>query len=299
MNKALKIISYIFFILILLGCSGKYKKKQGKIYFSYWASPGDKIVLEVEGVDAKSFATLRFKGYAADKNHVYWRGRIIENADANTFKPLSWSYSIDGKHVFYKDKILSASDPQTFQILENEYTLDCDSVYFKGKTMAGADSKTFNTIGHYYGKDKNAIYRLGQILNEIEDPETFRLLAPPEKKDKNSFDFFKAEKTDYLDRWGRDKANYYREGRKIKGIDYSTFTLLDDGYGSYVRDRYHVFYCEYPHSFIIEGADTETFEILNKYMDTAKDRNHYYEYGKIVAPPPGGITQQEYPWSVF
>jgi hypothetical protein len=284
MNKVLKISACIFFGTVMIACEGKYKKKHGKMYYSYWASAGNQVEYEVEGADLKSFKVLEslpVKIYAADKNHVYWRGRVIENADGATFRPLNREYSVDGKHIFNGAKVLSTSDPQTFRILEDEYVLDCDSVYFQGKVISGADSKTFTTIGHYYGKDKNAVYNSGRISSEISDPETFRLLAAPEKKGKGWPGFF--DDADYQYLWGCDKDYYYREGRKIDSADYSTFTLLDDGYGHYARDRYHVFYCGFPHSFIVEGADVATFEVLNKYMDIAKDRNNYYEDGKTVS----------------
>ena len=88
----------------------------------------------------------------------------------------------------------------------------------------------------------------------------------------------------YLEYWGCDKDYYYREGRRIDGADYATFTpFFANGDGKYAKDRAHIFYCDSPQPFIVEGADLETFEILNNNRDVGKDKNNYYHKGKEVS----------------
>jgi len=287
----------IFFVLLMKSCEGKYKNQDGKMYYSYVPNENDKLKYEVEGADIKSFKVLKSsnsigKIYAIDKNYAYWRGYVIENADIKTFKPIDGDYSIDSKRIFKGNKLFSTADPKTFRILADEYVLDSDSVYFKGKAILMADSKTFTTIGHYYAKDENAVYDCGEILSEISDPATFRLLAKPEREKKTNnwigviWAVVVGVKTpvSYLKYWGCDKDYYYYRGSRINSVDYSTFTLLDDGRG-YARDQYHIFYCaSLPlRIFIVEGADVETFEILNKDRNFAKDKYNYYYEGEQVS----------------
>lgn len=290
MQLITKLFACILVGFVLTACRGEYKEENNKMYYSHRDDWGPISKREVKGADLKSFKVLKsvFPGgklYAVDRNHAYWRGRVIENADVKTFQVVDEHYSVDGKHIFWEERILSTANPQTLKVLINEYALDSDSVYYKGSVLSGADSKTFTAIGHYYAKDKNTVYNQGRALEEISDPQTFRLLGKPDKEIKNWFGFIRAvhEDMDHMIDWGCDKNYYYREGRKIEGIDYSTFTFLDNGCTLYVKDKFHVFYCDRPQSFIVEGADVATFEIINSYRNSAKDKNSYYYEGKKVS----------------
>ncbi|MDR2915946.1 MAG: DKNYY domain-containing protein [Tannerella sp.] len=289
-QRMIKFFACILGGVALTACTGEYKEENNKMYYSYRNDWGPVSKREVEGADLKSFKILKsvFPGgklYAVDKNQAYWRGLVIENADVNTFKVINEYYSVDSKRIFWEGKILSTADPKTLKVLINEYALDSDSVYFQGNVLSGADSKTFTAIGHYYAKDKNAVYDQGRVLDEISDPSTFRLLGKPDKEIKSWFGFIRAldEDMDHMIDWGCDKSYYYREGRKIDGADYSTFTFLDNGCTLYVKDKFHVFYCGRPQSFIVEGADVATFQIINSFRNSAKDKNSYYHEGKKVS----------------
>jgi hypothetical protein len=275
---------------ILMACGGKYGKKEEKVFYSYWPNENSRKEYEVQGADIESFKVLKgffFVGkiYAVDKYHAYYRGLAIENADVTTFKAINEYYSVDNGHIFWSEKVLSTANPQTLKILVDEYALDSDSVYYQGKVLSGADSKTFTTIGHYYAKDKNFVYNQGRIASEIADPATFRLLSKKRYKEvKNWFGFFRelSSGIDYLSDWGCDKYYYYYSDCRIDSADYPTFTLLDGG-RCYARDKYHIFYADYDCAPILEGADPETFEIVNRSRNFAKDKNRYYLHGGIIS----------------
>lgn len=297
MKQITKIIVFVLLSTLVTGCRPKYVKKNGKVYHHDWNSNGSysKVESEVVGADPKSFKELKLpsfwatKQYAVDKNHAYWCHLSIAEADVKTFSPIDEYYSVDDKHIFRADSLFSTADPQTFRVLADEYALDSDSVYFQGKVLSGADSKTFITLGHYYAKDKNAVYTSDRILGEVSDPETFRLLGKPDKKIKSWWDFFWKMHESYDDSylWACDKDYYYRKGKRIEGADYATFTFFDDdGCSNYAKDKYHIFYCEEfgnTRPFVVEGADVETFEILNPHRDFAKDRHRYYEEGEAIS----------------
>ncbi|MDR2148950.1 MAG: DKNYY domain-containing protein [Tannerella sp.] len=58
-----------------------------------------------------------------------------------------------------------------------------------------------------------------------------------------------------------------------------------DGGRCYARDKYHIFYADSyeERAFILDGADLETFEIVNQRRNFAKDKNHYYFNGEIIS----------------
>ena len=44
--------------------------------------------------------------FGSDNNNVYYKSKIIRNADVNTFAVLSSFYSKDSKNVYFEDKII-------------------------------------------------------------------------------------------------------------------------------------------------------------------------------------------------
>lgn len=267
------------------------------MYFSGYGLAGGgswaKAEYEVEGADARSFKVRRVRGlfggkkYATDRNHAYWHASVIGSADVETFKPIDADYSVDAAHIFFRDSVLSAADPGSLRVLADEYALDARNVYFRGKILPGADSRTFETLGYYYAKDRNAVYDAAVVMDEVADPATFRQLGRPEKE-VNSWPgliltVILSGGDDFMHDWACDKDYYYRDGRRVEGADRATFTLLDDGYTDFAKDRYRVFYCGSPRPFIVEGADAETFELLSKRRNFARDKNNYYEEGRIIS----------------
>ncbi|MCX2680459.1 DKNYY domain-containing protein [Galbibacter sp. EGI 63066] len=103
----------------------------------YWAKDDKHYFYDFYRVQADydSFEILN-KTYAKDKEYVFifsgfhYFGKIIENADPNTFEIFEDSgYSKDKSHVFYWGKILKEADPATFGPSEGKNT----SLFYQDK----------------------------------------------------------------------------------------------------------------------------------------------------------------------
>ncbi|MBE8726213.1 DKNYY domain-containing protein [Flavobacterium hungaricum] len=77
--------------------------------------------------------------YAAVGNKLYFGDTIlVENADIESFKipnpELIGNLGMDKNHVFFKGKIIQDADPETFKILEScldgTYYLECDNAFY-------------------------------------------------------------------------------------------------------------------------------------------------------------------------
>jgi hypothetical protein len=153
-KNVLKTFVFLPITFVLCSCEGKYKEKNGKMYYCYWHAEAKAEKL-VEKADLSTFETfVKNKRFAKDKVYVYYMGDIIVDANTKKFQVLNDGYygddySKDDKHVFHEAKILEGIDPITFQTLDDLYAKDKNSVFFEGKCLPEADAKTFATIGHY------------------------------------------------------------------------------------------------------------------------------------------------------
>lgn len=246
------------------------------MYYSYWPNEAQRIETEIAGYDSDSFKVLRGffsmdalfgfdRPFAKDRNHAYYRGKIIAGADPATFKPKNSFYSIDRNSIFYEDSFLSYASPASLRILKNDYALDSDSVYWRGLAIVGANPAAFKALGKSYARDDRRAYLDGRPF-EVENPVGFRVI-------------------DFL--WGRDGRVYYFWGVKVEGADYATFEIVYDGYSaasSYAKDKNRVYYCN---TFgggisvgVVEGADPATFKLTGRNKSVGMDRIGYYKFGK-------------------
>lgn len=96
---------------------------------------GEKNFMYVFDAFTESFEVLNEKYYSKDNFNIYYKNKIVENADRMTFKTLGKDYSKDSTSIFFKNKILKAVDFKTFQIFITDTTDAKDSLnyYLKGK----------------------------------------------------------------------------------------------------------------------------------------------------------------------
>lgn len=95
---------------------------------------------KIEGADSKTFQVFEEFGppyeYSKDKKHVYKQGKILPNADAETFEFINAFYMKDKNHIYYEGNLLKEADVNTFEI---------------------------STQSSYDGKDKNYYFSKGKI----------------------------------------------------------------------------------------------------------------------------------------
>lgn len=157
-------------------------------------------------------------------------------------------------------------------------------------------------LGNGFFKDENFVY-YGEIttressLKKLDniDPNSFELINKFYSKDKNRVyrlneyepwitgvsiledsdpaTFKLLQEDGFI--YGKDKNNVYYEWKKIQGADTETFQILDYPYS---KDKNNVYYS---YEGIVESADPETFIVVKSgfYM---KDKNNVYYNGKII-----------------
>jgi hypothetical protein len=128
---------------------------------------------KIENADAETFEPLSCP-YARDKHRVYFGNQIIEGADPATIKTFGDCsngifYIYDDTAAFFEGKKIEGADAGTFQIPDDYYAKDEKNVYFEGRTVVGADPKTIQVLvaeyrGVVYAKDSRAAYYLGMEI---------------------------------------------------------------------------------------------------------------------------------------
>jgi len=273
---------------------------------------------EVFGVDLDSFEVIEAWGdglFAKDKKHIYCGGKIIINADPDSFQILNTSYSKDKNNVFYNkmkhdyDKasfgVISNIDPDNFYVLGDLYAKDDKNIFYLNKKIENADLVTFKLIvnaGKDYAIDENYVYFNG-IAVAGADPETFNHVMTDYHyniyyKDKNAVFKLKSgeiKKLSILDSetfkvikhpYYKDKNFVLNSVGLIVDADSATFTLIGSGYAI---DKNYVYYGRDK----IVSADLSSFYVFDVSYPCAKDKEHVYVRGQIES----GVSPVDFiPW---
>ncbi len=254
-------------------------------FFFYWK--------EVENIDLESFQLLESPGvnseapftyYAKDTNHVYYYGKIIPQADPNTFERLFLeglefelfeefrftNYSRDKNHVFFGSQIVEGADPESFQLVNAYYSADDNNVYRYGEKVDDWDGASFEIIDDVFMRDVNHVYyedyknleEDGSQFKTVEgaDPETFELVGEIFEdaffyKDVNYVYFFNFSRSDRVDAFV-----------PFEGVDPVSFEILSN---KYVRDERQLYEMDYISSNLMpvpsKDFDIKNLEVLNNY----------------------------------
>jgi len=72
---------------------------------------------------------------------------------------------------------------------------------------------------------------------------------------------------------------YYREKAQDLEVDIPSFHIKNN----IMKDRFHVFYNFHGNIYSITGADPKTYELINNRKEWARDKDHYFYAGTMVA----------------
>ena len=111
------------FLLTLVHCSTGYDNKGSAVYYKHW---DESIGQQKEKIEANpvTFKILKFDRYAKDDKYVFYRGQIIEGADAATFESIEEFYARDKNTGYYGDDPVKNSNGKTFQVVNSYYSTD-------------------------------------------------------------------------------------------------------------------------------------------------------------------------------
>ena len=187
------------------------------------------------------------------------------------FNIIKKNYLKDDKIIYYNNNgnfKVEGADAETFQELTENYGKDKNYIYFGEQKIENSDSSSAKAITDIILKDKNNVYYIGQKMDEIADAATFEAISSVDGL--NGF-------------YAKDKVNIYfisafdfsEKVRKLEGLNVNKTKVLND---YFVKDEKAV-YCI---GEKLEGVDAVSFRVKNGYSSQGKDRNHKYEYCKIV-----------------
>lgn len=220
-------------------------------------------------IDPATFVSLG-SSYYKDKNHFYLAGNILSISDTNTFTLLgNTGYAKDSQHVFFNNSaegvVINGADPKTFTTIsgfDNWYAKDVNHVYFKGTIIPELESSTLSVVSQNYLKDAKIVYfQNGLDKNNVikdADPATFLPIQI------------------YDNLWSKDAKHVYFNGDLIPLADPGTFTALNGRYG---KDKNRGFFMDK----IFPNVNITTFTANFQDVWYAKDNNHVYNYGAVIA----------------
>lgn len=251
-----------------------YSTADGQVYYD--AKP-------VSGADSDSFNTLENKNrysasyFAVDKQSFYYRGKVVEGVYIDGIQPISVAndiYWVNHSQVIYDDKILTGANPEKFGDFEGfsgwTYSVNNNRylVFSYGAPLPAVDRETFTPLNDFIAKDKDHIFeKTTPILTEA-DAESFELFV-------ESHDF------------GKDKNHvYYISTDKpfvINDADPASFEILERGYVKDKNSIYHIIqYQRIDKLTLVDVGSFETTQYDDVTKSEARDKNHYYNDGKIV-----------------
>ncbi|MCF6366741.1 MAG: DKNYY domain-containing protein [Bacteroidales bacterium] len=112
-----------------------YKDKRNVYCIDTEKNIGEPDFLNVFDAFTESFTILNEKYYSKDNFNIYYKNKVIENADRNTFSAFGKNYSKDNSKIFFKNKIIYGAEYNSFQLIDNDTidAIDSLSCYLLGK----------------------------------------------------------------------------------------------------------------------------------------------------------------------
>jgi len=282
---------------------------------------GDKNTLYYYFGDVKNLGKINEKDFKVldnnlvkNGNEMYYLGEKVNIKNPEKFEiirndlssPSLVIYGKDDKHVYvmtpYKEagylKIIKNADKDTFEVMENSnYSKDKNNIYYAGYNVVqlqDVDKNSFTIVeDENFSYDKNNIYYAGRKLNDI-SPNGFKVTRLVNRRNrpinflndnKNIYKFIE----EYEEETGELKSVKTAVVKNPK-VDSKTFEVFDY-WENYFRDKNNVYYENELYKMglkKIEGADRNSFEILNS--EFSKDKNNVYYYGnKMKGISPDGF----------
>lgn len=261
-----------------------------------------------------------YSPYSKDDTHVYYEGKIISNADVNTFVVLSCKatpeggcdiyYAKDKNHAYISNydgnQIWSEADPETLQVVYGSILKDKNNVYGLKSDCESCVQKhdpiTFVSLGGGYFKDKNVIQywywsiptnststfqALGESGLAKDNEYVWNGLKIIERADPTTFKLI-----DGYDYWyATDKDHVFIRGKLIHQLNPKTLNIINK---NYAKDADTVWLTlQFDPAGEILGADPATFVILPNQGSSAgtfastgseytKDAQHVYFLGSLL-----------------
>lgn len=117
----------------------KYYTDKDKVYLvDTDKKVGEEDFLYMFEAFTESFSVYREKYYSGDNFNVYFKNKIIENADLETFETLGNEYARDKDFIYYQYKRLLGADKESFKVFAEDEGFDArdkSNYFLKGKKV--------------------------------------------------------------------------------------------------------------------------------------------------------------------
>ena len=254
---------------------GKINEKDFKVLDSDLIKNGNEIYYLGEKADIKNPEKFEPIKVSDDKRILY--GKDDENVYAVTS---------DEKHGYFK--VVKNADKDTFEVIEKDtrYSKDKNNVYYAGYNVVqlkDADKNSFTVVeDEDFSCDKNNVYYAGRKLNDI-SPNGFKVTRLVNRRN-IPLNFLNDNKNiykliDIFDEETGELKSVKTAVVKRPKVDSKTFEIFSYS-ENYFRDKNNVYYENELYKMglkKIEGADRNSFEVLND--EFSKDKNNVYYYG--------------------
>ena len=228
----------------------EFDEKRGLVYYHdakrYYR---DGMLLDIAAENATYGEEYELgSGYTANKRHVYYNGKLLNNAHYESFEVLADGYAKDRRSYYYRgyttDEVPDFSQPKPQPQAKNP------DAYYYGSPVEGADLDTYVRLSTDFGKDKNRGYFMGKPI-EGSDGATFRHI------------------TYYL---SRDDKYLYNRSVRVEGAD------PDGQYKYYEKKSQTDASVTSIHTWIVIGKDNVWYDGKPLSLDPATFRVDGSEY---------------------
>ena len=127
-------------------------------------------------IDPSTFVSFPNNMIKSNTGVYHATGKLFKDADPLTFVFLNGWYQKDTNHVFYKSKIIDQSDPESFQATAYpEYAFDKHRAYYRGRAIKEVDILSWEALSKNYSKDKRQVFYKHMPAKNV-DPNTFEVI---------------------------------------------------------------------------------------------------------------------------
>lgn len=285
----------------IIELGGSFRKLKNKIYYSSFL---------IKDADAETFHTLTvdtptgpiYTNYASDKNHVYYKDKILPEGNKDAFCILLHpdydtivdyipGTAVDLKNVYYRGEIIPDIDPAVIRpfMIHRAWYAGNDIIY-KGKVIKGIDLENFHKIeGDIYTDNKRIYYKILPAINI--EPDKIVILSNNYIKDDNDLCYLEEDRHGNLtansfsphinsfdilpenNAFSFDRYKIYFKGLEVKDIDLGSLAMIGN---NYINDKDHI-YCG---NVRLDNVDLGLFMLLGD--GYATDGHHTFYQDKLL-----------------
>lgn len=285
-----------------------YQKISGKWVWRYDSRAG----IDQQDVDEPGFVVFDNLTYAKGKDHVFYKGRVLKDADPTTFQLLAdnhgWRFAKDKSHAFIDGWLVDGADGATFSVINGPYCRDASGIYCGTVPVDVAHIDKFEVTVADAGRQMGML-QYEPYLFQYGDAYTKYIDGPGRWVPGSNWNNDRQMGLTPAKAWARDGQYYYCGPARVEGVDYASFHIdRDPILGEFPADKNWHYYQMYPlqedykqvnghWALVREGRDmfgssrqTVVYQLPTKGADLtilsyplyAKDNDHVYLEGRMI-----------------